>query len=97
MNTIFLQKKPVYDILDALKYQVIYLQDYNMYIVHESSSFYNPSNHIHETTITGKDITELFEHYGSTFTDKYTLETTINKVKTRTYTFDKSLRFCKII
>lgn len=93
MTPIFTQKKSVYDIIDSLGYIIIYLSDYDMYIALESSSSHNPSNHIYGTTLTGKDITEMFNHFGSNFQDVQTVQTAISKIKTRTYQFDQSLKY----
>lgn len=87
-----MDKKIIYD-LNAIGYSIIYLPEYKWYLAHISSMFYNPSNHIHDISIEAKDITELFEHAASSFTDQQTTHTKINNTPTRKYSFDKDTKF----
>jgi hypothetical protein len=85
-------KKIIYDLLE-IGYTVVYLPDYGWYLLYQSGTFYNPSNHIHTSSITGKDVTELIDNFSSNFQDQKTTHTGINKVPDRTYTFDKDTNF----
>ena len=90
--TSILKKQTLYD-LSAIGYSIIYLPDYELCILHNSSVFHNPSNHIYGTTITGKDITGLLENFAANFIDRPTIDTAIDKVPVKTYYFDQNLRF----
>jgi hypothetical protein len=87
-----LNTKVIYDLL-TYGITVLYLPDYGIYIAHTSSKFYNPSNQIFDITIEGKDITVMIENAGTMMLDKFTVETNLEKLKSRKFVFDASTHY----
>ena len=86
-----MNKKALYDLSDS-GFKVAYLPQFETYLIVTAFKTYNPSNHIHENNLTGKDITELITNI-AIFTDKLTLANYIEGLKVRTFVFDKDLKF----
>ena len=84
--------KVLYDLND-IGYTTIYFPEYEMYILHQASKFYNPGNHIYDITVTGKDITNMIDNFAANFQDKHNVETTISNLPVYTFVFDYQTRF----
>jgi hypothetical protein len=83
--------KGIYD-LQEYNHKIVYLTDYEIYLIISSFDMYDPSRHIYSNRIVGKDVTDIINN-ATVINDKMTLATFIEKLKQRTYTFDKYLKF----
>lgn len=86
-----MDKKLLYDLSD-LNYKILYLPEYDWYIETKSFKNYNPSNHIHENKISGKDISSMIDN-NVVARDQHSIATYIEGLKERNWTFDKDLKY----
>ena len=88
--------RKIIDDLFRLGFKIMFLPEMETYIIPISHTLYNPSNHIHQTTIFGRDITEMIMNFGSNFSSKETLLTNIEKLPEKNWTLHKDIKFIYI-
>ena len=74
-------------------FQVFYFPEEDMYIIPKSYKMVDTANRIYQLQITGYEISKLIANAGFNFTDKYMVQTAIDRQKEVNFTMHPDIKF----